>query len=520
MREFDLNIDEALIRGLVPDDRVRKNEQFLTEAHNVVCTKLGLKEHEPIKDPFQGGFVGNYLFFNPDEIIALDANGSTEFYTVDTSLTPWQTNPITIRDFDGNIITPSGDDISITHFPGGWFVSTGQALVFKDMTPTLEFGQGEYRVYEENIARAITHHRGRIVIGGGDSTWSEKWKNIMSLMEEQIDEPVHADFGDIGDNFVLWSSIGGGDFPMFLMQPERAIFGHLTEVSDNYGYNIDDIDSTFLMDVLRQNEFGFMPMPWEGEVLGLGSMEDKVIVFGKEGISALVMASGEDINTYGFRHMMSTGILSTRGFHSSDKRTVFVDRAGMLWEVTPDLKPQKHDYQHLFNQMSLADLEIVWNEKDDEYYISDSTTCYLLSRSGLTEVDQRPTTVHFYQGTKYGLFSDSNDDETRIVSNIYDLNISGLKTINSINLGVTSDAVVEVAIDYRYKRGDAFTRTNFVGVNDEGNAYLRVTCLDFRVVVKCSDFTDFELDYIVVKWQASDKRNIRGVQANANANAT
>lgn len=149
MREFTINIDEALVNGLAPDDRVRKNDKYLLEAHNVVSTELGIKEYEPITDPFEGGFLGEHLILNPDEVIGINPDGNTSFYDVDTSLSPWQTSQINLRDFNNDVQNAQGDDVSITSFPGGWFVVTGEAVVFRDRSPVLEHREERYRVYNE-----------------------------------------------------------------------------------------------------------------------------------------------------------------------------------------------------------------------------------------------------------------------------------------------------------------------------------------------------------------------------------
>lgn len=303
------------------------------------------------------------------------------------------------------------------------------------------------------------------------------------------------------------------------MEPNKALFGQITDTDDDYGYNIDDIDAPYILDMIRRNEFGFMPMPWEGPVLGLGAMGSNVLVMGEEGISVL-LGVNEDISTYGFRHLMNTGIKSVQGYHSSDVRTVLVDRSGTLWRINPEMRMERLGYTHIFSGMNLEQIRILRNEKDDEYYISDDSECYLLSTLGLTEVNERPTFIGFHQGKKVGLFDSDDDDEARIVSNTYDLNIAGLKTITGVYLGINSDSKVEVAIDYRYDTGETFSRTDFQEINNEGYSYIRVSCLDFRVVVKCEDFTDFDLDYIRVMYQSSDKRVIRGAQSNASTTST
>jgi hypothetical protein len=520
MREFTHTIQDTLLAGISPDERSVRNPQFLFDAYNVKVTQYGLKYFEPIIDPSQGGWSVNFpfpqMFQTPKQTLLASQD---TLYQVDTTIVPWQRDQLPTVGMNGapkNIVP--GGVWQFVNLMDGWMLFNGECIVFRDVHQQLEFKNVVNRVVDDVSIQSACHHRGRIVIGGfnPEKFWGDGWDKFFDLYKEQLSEPMFTAFDDMDKNYIVWSSIGGGDFPLWLFKPEAAVYSNITEHSKDYGFSYKGIDTTMMMDHLRRNEFGLMPMDWDGEVIGLAPILDKLVVLGTEGVTGLILANTEMAATYGRRDLTRTGCAGRGAFHASDKRVLFVDTEGSLWQVTGELVPQRIGYQNLLSQMLGTDIVISWNEEDDDYYIANNDTCFLFNDQGLTRVGQSPTSVMFYQGAAIGVSAERIDQRPLIISEKYDLGIRGLKTINSANIGVTGENV-EVAYDYKYKSEDDWRRTPFVKLNREACAYLRVTCLEFRVVVRADSFESFELDYIHIRWQASDKRQIRGLNVSSNA---
>lgn len=516
MREYNERIEEALTNGIHRDVRRRKNLPFLTDAYNLKVSEYGLKFFEPFVDPFSGSVPVNFPFpqiiRGDNETLLAD---ETRIYTVNTSVVPWQRTQIDFVDLEGAASNPTaGGPWHFVDYKSGWLLLNGSSVVMKDVSGRLTGNSDTFYAFDDVTIKAGCYHRGRTITGGFDASniWGDRWSDLFQMILEASDDGLELSHNDIDKSYVLWSSVGGGDFPLWLFKPVLVGYGITGFEAVDYGYSLNDISSSRFIEMLRRNEFGFMPMDWDGEVIGLGSMGKHVIVLGTEGVTALTLVSG--MNTYGKTNLLSTGIATRSSFHVSERRALLLDREGSLWSIGPSLEIERLGYEDSLSSLLGNDIVITHNEEDDEYYISDGTECYVFSRQGLTRVSHHPTSLHFVDGGVVGLFSDDIDNTALVVSGVYDLGLRGLKTITSINLGSAGGGDVDVAIDYRYSSNDNFQRSPFTRVNKEGNAYVCITCLDFRVVVRASDYTNYELDYIDVKFQIPDKRQIRGAYAN------
>jgi hypothetical protein len=151
------------------------------------------------------------------------------------------------------------------------------------------------------LAKSICEHRGRLILGG-PKNYPESGKDY--------------------SNWVAWSDIN----------------------------NLAFIKTTDL-DQARQNLSGYMPMPWEGNVLKVEPLNDKVIVYGDNGITALVLRSLDlASSTYGQEDVHDVGLkwqgsMTTNG--KKDGKTIhyFVDATGWLYELGDDLQPKRLGYK-------------------------------------------------------------------------------------------------------------------------------------------------------------------------------
>lgn len=518
MREFNFIINESLVKGISPDKRSLRGTEFLSDAYNLKTSPYGLKEFEPILDPFQGSFPVSFphpqLFETASERLLVDKDG---VYSVDSSITPWQYSKIDLKDLTGSSVDPTiNGSWFFVPIDDSWILVNGESFVMKDSSGLLRNVSDRHICVNDFSVNTACHHRGRVVLGGfsPDNFWRGKWQDLIKDIISSNSESVNIPFNEVDESYVFWSSIGGGDFPLWFIRPELAIHGPMDDAG-NFGYNMDRLDTMMLYESLIKNQFGYMPMDWNGEVLGVCSLQDKVIVFGNNGVTGL-FAVNEDISTYGKRNISQEGIASKNAFCGDGEKILYVSSLGDLRVISGELQEENLGYENSLKQMLGSDIIITKNVVD-EYFITNGLKSFMWTPQGLTRVSHHPTSVIKVGSESYGLFENDNDSSALVVTETHDLGLRALKTINSINLGVLEGSDVEVAVDYRYDRKGDFTRSQFVPVNKEGNAYVRVTCVDFRIIVRSSTFTNFELDQIDVRYQVPDKRQIRGRYASRNA---
>lgn len=518
MREFSLDIDEALLTGIAPDKRSLRNTKFLSDAYNVKTSPFGLKEFEKFIDPFEGGASSTYPF-----PMLFDASfGKLLFFassvqTVNDTLNPWQYSPLSFVDLSGvGASINSNGSWRFVDLKDSWYAFNGASVLLKDVSGRLRKVDDSYICVNDLKVNTGCYHRGRMVVAGfsPNNFWRQGWKNIFSDTIEDISEIIDIPFNEIGKNYILWSSIGGGDFPLWLLKPERALFGSLYTGGGDYDYDVERFDQSMFFERLIRNEFGYISTDYDEEILGLAPLGNKLIVFGDRAVTGLFAVNGE-ITTYGKKNLLSIGLASRNSycFNREKQVCIFLGQKGQLWSVDSEFKLEKLGYENSLSSLLGGDILINESVDDGEYYITDGSKTFVWTQNGLSRVSQHPTSLHTIDGSLLGLYQDDQDDSVLIESETYDMGLRAIKTITSINLGVLNGGDVKVAIDYRYDTTSQFTRSPFVPINKEGGAVIRVSGVDFRIVVSGTNLSGFELDSISVRYQTSDKRQIRGAYA-------
>ncbi len=518
MREFTFDIEQEFRRGLRPDERSGKIGEFLYECVNAKPTAYGIESiPEPI-NPFAVlpdiEFPSPQLFRGHGYTLLV---GAREIWSVVEDPNGWTVGSIQLYDRTGakTEAVPKGG--GYWHFVdlGGtineessWMLFNGQSVVFRTGLNRL-FNEANLTYLDnQRVINTGTKFRGRIISGGfkNSSLWDSSWLDLFSDWESANVEGYDFTFADIGKNWVMWSSIGGGDFPMWLMLPDKF----------KSRFNFPDQDTIFQR--LRRNEFGWSPMPFVEEIVAMVPFQDKVVVYGGDGIAAMIphSDSGLGLSTFGIREVENIG-LAGRGAVaiSGDKSVqVFVDRFGTLWTLSSDLALTRLGYEEFLRPLILEGGEIVitYDSGERHFYICGTHQSFVLTGDGLGETTNR-ITGGAYVGAAEGftaIYDRIGTTETRIVTREFDLGIRGIKTITSIGLQMVTCDDVEVAVDYRYLKTQEFIRSPWIRLNNEGNAVARYSGIDFRIAIRAPRDIFVDLDRIRVRWQASDKRFIRG----------
>jgi len=267
VREFALDLGKELLGGLRPDERVERGQFALVEAMNLRITEYGLETVDRLEDPFDGGVS---IDFPWPQLFRLKGKtylfGKTSLREVDTD--DWTLESVSLYDISGN------GDTSILE-GGVWHVAEGHDswLAFNGVTTLWTDGVGVIQgvsvlasaeaptvisprtglpvssprggtvvsprdvagsgasasadtvsvsspVYKSaNAIQTGCFFKGRFLCGGfGSSPWSS---TIEAIFDAWITtNGTASEYDDLGSRWVMWSSIGGGDFPYWLLRPE------------------------------------------------------------------------------------------------------------------------------------------------------------------------------------------------------------------------------------------------------------------------------------------------------------
>jgi hypothetical protein len=469
MKEFDFSFIEGLKKGLRSDRSNPRNSEALVECYNMKPLEKGLRPFVPLSNPFSA-----LVLLHEDSGDVLLEDGGTvllesgEFDSIDW---PFPQLFIGMRrrilctrtrvyELDSNwnpilrVEVTSGGRWDLIDYGTYVVLVNGSAIVYIDSDG--DFAQAPYLSTMPLVSTGCDF-KGQMVGGNVKSSWH-----------------------DCGTGSVVWSRIGYAEF---------------TPGDKNI-------------------EAGYRHLKHEGEVLRVLRLGDAVMVYGENEVAAMPPHG----TTFGWEELLDVGLANKGALGGNEKFHAFVDKNYEVWLADSGLKPQKLGYQEFMENLTLADIVVSYDGGKKEFYIADSATGYLLTPYGMCQVFQSPTSVASTKGTAYGVFNSSTDLYGKVTTDLMDYSNYGrgrdLKTISSLEIGGYGTGTVQTALDYRYDMDAALVRSSWVRVNPQGNAINMVTAAEFRLCIRTSDYSDFDLDYITVRIKFTDRRFRRGKYVN------
>lgn len=553
MPETLLVFKDGLKAGLRRDSKIGRNSQALVEAVNVVAHENGLKNWTQY-----GGDLDQQLttwpypqLFKPSSMVdaydkhMLKADISTGNIALSYAAVSWNgaggiyqldETPITLYNAAdaSSIVTPAsnGSPWQLVDFGNVWGLLNGSVTIFKsNLNATVNGGQTTYdRVLVNSTVSMQTAcaFRGRAIAGGfnASSFWGDTWQYIWRSFAKTQNYGIDVEI-PMRQNFVMWSTIGGGD-TLWLFNPAMALQG---TIDNTQTYTSQP--TPILFDYLRRNEMGFIVMPYQGTVRVVKPLGGAVICYGDDGVAALIPAS-DPAPTFGLKNILTgVGVAGRGAVGCNDDMHIWLDQFGYLWAMGADLKPERLGYTEFLNAMTgvygaESKVVIVYDPFQKHFVIGNGTKSYVLSQTGLTEVNQSVSSLIPLTYAS-GVVSEgmvipcdkviaATGNTVSIITETMDMGMRGIKQIDAVEVGggiVTGQTTnFSVIVQYRYAKNEAFTSAQAIVCNREGIAPVVTTGVEFRIKVTCTDYRYLEdIDYINIRWSPSDKRNVRGMNA-------
>jgi len=248
----------------------------------------------------------------------------------------------------------------------------------------------------------------------------------------------------------------------------------------------------------RRNVAGKMPMDWPGYIYGIKKLNNKVIVYGANGVS-IITPQG---NMMGLNTINRVGLLGRDAFAGNDFAHYFIDALGSLYRFGEQL--ELLDYKEYLSDM---DPVLTLDESTDLLYICDGSTGYIYSHDTRSLGKEPPnvTGIGYTNGTLYPVApADISTPTFEICTDILDFGTRKTKTVYAVNFGTDLSGTLTAAVDYRIDYNSGFTTTSWSNVNQKGSA--RITCkgVEFKVRAKLAAYEYFELDNISVEMKVHE----------------
>ena len=247
------------------------------------------------------------------------------------------------------------------------------------------------------------------------------------------------------------------------------------------------------------------------------------------------------------RKLAEYGIKNPLAVDGNDTTQVFIDRLGYLNVLTvtkTGTKVKRIGYQDIFSPMqevfsfvsSEGIISVVYNDEEDEYYISNGLKSYLWSSGDLTEMSIAFTSIVNMGGAILSSHDASALTEKPISASTllspslsllfgtdtFDLEMVAIKTIVSVEVvgSWSQDAVTEVMIQWKNNKGQPFRNTTWKRCSPMGFCAPMVSGVDFRIFARVTPYIDAVIESINLEWQLTDKNSIRGNYTNVNTAST
>lgn len=465
MRSYSFDIPfDRLRTGIRPDENIPPDILTLYDAFNVRATDFGLEAPRTITVPathavswpFPQVFKGNFATFvcSETKIYVLEGSSLTELVEVDSGGGMWH-----FLDMHNAVMFTNGDSVVWTRSPAKYHDMTG----------------AEFNVNTTPTIGTCCYHRGRAILAGFDSL---------------------ADFGKwkvIDENFVVWSSIGGGD-----------VFRAWNNDSS------DDISH------FEENTSGSMAMPSSGRVLAVKSLGKDVVVYSEDSVNLLVQVV-EPTSTFGLQEIAKIGIKGRGAVCGSDYVHYFISNTSELYRLSADEGLQRLGFNRFFSGMTGSNIMATYDSSRGEAYISDGTTGCIITASGLTRVAKMPTSVYVGEnGTLYGYTKDSAEiavsNAVYVVTNDIQMATRAMKTINMVEAGISGISGGYARVYRLYNPNTSYTAGSDIALNNDGVAFPVTTASEMRVLIGGVGSGSQKFDYLRVEYQMPDVRYRRGLR--------
>jgi len=535
-----LNFTEAFKGGLRRDSRAERNVPSLVQAQNVKALRFGLRPYEDVTDPLSAAMqsaIGAYV--NPHPMIFRGKNmtllaDTTDVYDINevAASSGWiaqngiaptgNDDPLQIKLFTA----PTGGDSAITgdavwHFAdfwNSWFLTNGTSIVFQ-VGGLLESDYvGKTFVEKTYTAQTCCTFRGRLFTAGLSTSefWKTAWDTYwLAAVTQDPSGLLPANMNLATANMVWWSTIGGGDFLMFL-DDGFGVAGH-PSFSSGYSTSLP-----IVYDYMKRNEAGLMPMPFQGTVQKLLPMTEGVVVYCEQGVGALVPYS-QPVPAMGYVQVSDIPVAGRGMAAGSESEHVWLDPEGTLWHVDNKFAVTELGYKEWLSGVAGdSDGLISYDPHQKEYYFTGGGECFVLSKQGLTgPVNEEVIGVARASNNVLVGIPDATtaiaSDGVVVQTETFHGSERGVDSLDEIKL-VTSDtsaAAVTVQVKYKLDSGDGWTQTDYMTPDGSGIVRPLVSGVEFRLVIRGDDYANLTtgFDDLYVTLKAAGKRDLRALLA-------
>ena len=250
----------------------------------------------------------------------------------------------------------------------------------------------------------------------------------------------------------------------------------------------------------KKNVSGERPMDWSGWTYGILKLDNRPVVYGKNGVS-IIPPHGQH---FGLQTIYRIGLKNKQSLDGDDSIHFFIDNKDQLFQHTGEgLKLL--DYSEYLS--SMGDTKLSYDKETGFVYICDGTYGFVYSsRDG--SMGKGPiniTGLGSKDGTLYVTAPATiSTPDFEVWTDIYDMGTGRGKSIQSIEVRTDVEGALYASVDYRRDKSADFLQTDWYELDERGMAYITVYGEEFRFGVKNNTYEWFTIDEIIVRGEVHD----------------
>lgn len=507
--EIQFDLQKFLQTGL------RQSENLLlgTSANQTLIglrpTEGGMRSHLEPDDPFSGAVSVSWPFpqlFRGRSVTLLCEQ--TTIYEVDES--DWSRSEITTYDMADEGSTkniPSGSTWQFVDMGKSWCLFNGSCAIFKT-----DWFSEKALVVDNVTIKTGAYFRGRLFLGGFSSDfWSSSisgtsWNDLWNSATTQLGTWGHT-LGNPEQNWVWWSRVGGGDI-LHLFRPDLAVAG-IPGLSSVDG--IHDSDDPLWIDFLKSTQSAMMPMDWRGTVLGVLPLQDKIVVYGEDGVSLLVPSNTESGPTLGLvESSIPMGVAHRTAFGGTQNQHFFIDNYGDLWTIEAGGGFQKLGFGEFLSPYLDEDWIITPDPREQEVHLSCNSTSFVLSNLGLSESKYSLSGGGFASGGLIATYKTHSGTKFKLETNPFDMSSSDQKRLVSVEVDYNNISDLTLKLNFRYDRSSSWITSNTLYPSPEGQFLFPIMGNEFYLTLEGTFTTSTQLKGLRARFNYASDRGVRG----------
>ena len=539
MQEYHQLVRDALKNGLRSDARARRGIPACEELRNLKPTEFGAVSPEVIDYPlaspaFPVSPTWPFPQFKPATAGLFLFTGAAVYSVNETN---WTASALSLFQAasQGSAATlgANGGDVHVANFLNSWWATDGVNLIFN--TP----GNLSSRTFVFATAalacNSVEVFGDRLFLGGlsGTTLAGSRFLSFFNLWKDTAAGRTYTAANEGWDlNYLLWSDEFGGD-SQYPFEALKYILGLSLG-----GTPQDNYTDAVVRDLIEAGKIGILPLDATGDVLALKSMGNRLIAYGRHGVSAVIPVEYKSLgltNVVGFQEQPVkgvNGIAGRGGVGGDDGEHIWIGNDGDLWRVGSD-GADRLGYKEFVDGLVVADGIIGLDRQERDFWISDGITCYVRSRTGLggplsilpSSVVRSPYSTALVGTAPEVDFSapepggvppdlDSTDPDIVLARTVpFDFGQRTQKHVTALQIGVEGMRDVRGTVHYRFDTVTAYRRKIQRKTSKEGLCRIDANALDLKVeVLGVAPTQAARIDYVDVRYQFDDRREVRGAQ--------